>query len=285
MSNINIYFDRVISFPPILAKITGSINAALFLAQSIYWSNRSSEKDGTFWKTQNEWEEETTLSRFQQESCRNSLRELGVLEEIKKGLPCKIFFKINFKKIEQLAEEYFKNKKQEPKKQKPQHQEYSTGDMLSTQHTEITINPTDYYEGPSKIPKQIKTKILPRKTQIPSDFGISESVLKWAAQKNYTDLDKHLEYFVGYAVANGKTYANWDQAFRNAIMGNWAKIGSQQLKNKNGRYLTFAEQERENERIDANEFIHDPIPTWLKSGKANHFGNEIIEGKGVRESD
>ncbi|WP_395317023.1 hypothetical protein [Variovorax sp. UC74_104] len=75
----------------------------------------------------------------------------------------------------------------------------------------------------------------PKKTRasksrsLPEDFAISERVQAWAAEKGFGDLDDHLEHFVGYAKANGKRYADWDQAFMNAVRGNWAKVPGQGL--------------------------------------------------------
>ena len=67
-----------------------------------------------------------------------------------------------------------------------------------------------------------KKKLL--KTSLPENFGISDSVRKWALTNGYGKLDEHLEHFLGYVLANGKTYANWDQALTNAIREDWAKL-------------------------------------------------------------
>jgi hypothetical protein len=63
-----------------------------------------------------------------------------------------------------------------------------------------------------------------KKTVMPENFGISDRVRQWATANGHTRLEKHLEHFVGYARANGKSYADWDQAFMNAIRGDWAKL-------------------------------------------------------------
>jgi hypothetical protein len=62
------------------------------------------------------------------------------------------------------------------------------------------------------------------KSAIPDGFCASERVKAWAAEQRYGRLDEHLAHFVGYAKANGKTYADWDQAFMNAIRADWAKL-------------------------------------------------------------
>jgi hypothetical protein len=94
---------RPIAFHAHFVDVTGDILASLMLSQAQYWSERVKEdKEGWFYKTQEEWTEETRLSRFQQERARRVLRRLGVLEEKKKGVPCRLYFRINYAKLEQL---------------------------------------------------------------------------------------------------------------------------------------------------------------------------------------
>ncbi len=72
-----------------------------------------------------------------------------------------------------------------------------------------------------------KSEVQPRKKKsvsLPDGFGISERVRAWAREKGFDRLDQHLEYFVGYARANGKQYADWDAAFMNAVRDDWGKV-------------------------------------------------------------
>lgn len=62
------------------------------------------------------------------------------------------------------------------------------------------------------------------RTSVPEGFGVSDRVRAWAAQHRYDRLEAHLEHFVGYARANGKAYADWDQALMNAIRDDWARL-------------------------------------------------------------
>ncbi len=59
---------------------------------------------------------------------------------------------------------------------------------------------------------------------MPDNFCISGNVAEWAREHGYTHLNRHLEHFIGYVKANGKTYADWDAALKNAIRDNWAKL-------------------------------------------------------------
>lgn len=64
------------------------------------------------------------------------------------------------------------------------------------------------------------------KTSLPENFSISDRIRQWAAQKNHGRLEERLEHFIGTARANGYRYADWDQAFMNAIRDDWAKLGN-----------------------------------------------------------
>ena len=72
---------------------------------------------------------------------------------------------------------------------------------------------------------QEKKPARKRAAQLPDDFGISDRVKAWADKSGFSNLDRYLEFFTGRMRANGKTYADWDQALMNAVRDDWAKIG------------------------------------------------------------
>jgi len=80
MQKLYIPVDKVIAFHPMLAKMLGSIEMAIYLQQMIYWSDKGIREDGWIYKTKEDFGEETTLSRFQQDKCRKKLEEMGLLE-------------------------------------------------------------------------------------------------------------------------------------------------------------------------------------------------------------
>lgn len=98
-------------------------------------------------------------------------------------------------------------------------------------------------------PKAKKPKSI--MTTLPVDFKVSDQVKAWANEKGFDRLDEHLENFVGYAIANAKKYADWDQAFMNAIRGNWAKLRPVQQPS----YQTAAQQTA-NEQAKWDEFLN-----------------------------
>lgn len=66
-----------------------------------------------------------------------------------------------------------------------------------------------------------------KKTLLPDGFGISERVKRWAVEKGHQRLEDRLEHFVGAAKARGYEYADWDEAFMNAVRDDWAKFNGQ----------------------------------------------------------
>ncbi|WP_447869895.1 HNH endonuclease [Serratia fonticola] len=91
--------DRPIAFQRSFVRLGAGIPGALFLSQAVYWNARTTDPEGWFFKTQSEWEEETGLKRSEQEKARKSLVSIGVLEESKKGLPAKLYYRINEDKL------------------------------------------------------------------------------------------------------------------------------------------------------------------------------------------
>lgn len=87
--------DLPVSFHRCLVPITGSVTAALLLSQAICTAQ---EADPTlcewFSKSQDEWREETGLSRWEQETARRVLREAGFLEEQRFGMPAKLWYRV-----------------------------------------------------------------------------------------------------------------------------------------------------------------------------------------------
>lgn len=92
--------DRPIAFQRSFVRLGVGITGALLLSQIVYWQNRM---DGQwFYKTQADLEEETGLTRYEQEGARKKLVSCGVLEEARRGIPAKLYFRINQLRLEEL---------------------------------------------------------------------------------------------------------------------------------------------------------------------------------------
>lgn len=62
------------------------------------------------------------------------------------------------------------------------------------------------------------------KTAMPEGFGVSERVMRWAAEKQHGRLEQHLEAFKRKVRQHDYRYVDWDEAFMGAIADNWAKL-------------------------------------------------------------
>lgn len=92
------------------------------------------------------------------------------------------------------------------------------------------------------------------KTRLPDDFSVSDRVAKWAAEKGFSRLPEHLEYFIGKARAHGYTYVDWDEALMSAVRDDWAKLRNGKSDN---RESTIAEAERRIFGAEAERDITD----------------------------
>ena len=100
-------FDRPIAYHKSFAQITGSVATGVMLSQLVYWSKRTTDADGWFYKIQAEWQEETALTRTEQETARKKLKALGILEEKKVGIPCKLYFRVSTKELQNCLQLFY----------------------------------------------------------------------------------------------------------------------------------------------------------------------------------
>lgn len=96
------FFNRQIAFHREFVKFTGSVTAALLLSQALYWSKKTDYRP--FYKTIEEWSEETGMSRAEIDTARKKLREIGVLEERYDRLTHRMFYRVNRDHLDALIE-------------------------------------------------------------------------------------------------------------------------------------------------------------------------------------
>ena len=148
--NILPLLDRPIAFQRSFIRLGIGVTASLFLSQMTYWTNRSSD-DGWVYKTQEEWEEETGLSRYEQEGARKKLRSINVLMEKRKGVPARLFYKVDNDVLYQLL--ICANKDAENPHTGVRKTSKQVSGKPANIHTEITtesIDPPNPQEGESE---------------------------------------------------------------------------------------------------------------------------------------
>ena len=65
---------------------------------------RSAGSDAWWSHTLSEWKQDLGLTRRQIEKSRRRLRELGVLEEARRGIPARLFYRVDTGRVDDLLE-------------------------------------------------------------------------------------------------------------------------------------------------------------------------------------
>lgn len=93
---------RPVAYQPVFARLPGvTVQGAIFLSQALFLCGTPTarKRDGWFWKEQqgdsDSWEAETGMSAKQQVTARRQLVAIGVLEEVRKGVPAKTWYRVN----------------------------------------------------------------------------------------------------------------------------------------------------------------------------------------------
>lgn len=88
-----------------VAHAVGSHSAGLLLSQFWSWTTTMpKERDGWFWKTQQEIYAECVMTRREQETAGRRLVELGLIEEDRRGIPAKLWFRVDVDAVLALLE-------------------------------------------------------------------------------------------------------------------------------------------------------------------------------------
>lgn len=95
---------RPCTYHPGLSRVVGGVKACLFLENLNYWFDKTTDPDKWVYKSREELLEETGLSYDEQAGARNTLKRLGLLEEKHKRIEHRVYFKVNYDKLEELWE-------------------------------------------------------------------------------------------------------------------------------------------------------------------------------------
>ncbi len=142
--------DRPVSYHADFAKAFGSVTAGLFLCQAIYWTGKSIENDW-FYKSRDDWKNELGMSRKEQESARKKLRKMGALEEELRGLPARLYYRVNFGRLIEIMEEFYNSPETLDKSSWPESDQLDGTKVTNLKdqkslpyNTEITTESTTY---------------------------------------------------------------------------------------------------------------------------------------------
>jgi hypothetical protein len=94
---------RPIAYFPSMAKFLGGVKCAILFCQAFYWSERADEdRQGWFWKSQQELADETGLTIEELRAARKVLAEKGILRSRYDRIHHRLYFKINKPRLDEL---------------------------------------------------------------------------------------------------------------------------------------------------------------------------------------
>ena len=97
----------VLPFHRALTNLTADVNSALFLSRALYCVRRLLRHSPNAWfpTSTAQCEADAGLSRREQDSARNSLRRIGILEETHKGIPPRRWTRVDLSRLIELSSE------------------------------------------------------------------------------------------------------------------------------------------------------------------------------------
>jgi hypothetical protein len=180
--------DRPIAFHRVFVELAGSVTAGLLLSQGYYWTRikrqTEPESDGWFYKTQDEWADETGMGRSEQETARKRLRQTAFWQEDRRGLPAKLYFRVD---IAQLIEAISDQPAKPPKQRKNAQQNQQSAEIPQTSlPCASTLDRDDAAGKPDTLP---------------------QTITETTAETTLTESTAEIEHNVGTNVASNRTEA------------------------------------------------------------------------------
>lgn len=141
--------ERHFAIPRVYVELVSDFNTAILLNQIVFWSDKSKRKDGYFYKTYVEWEEETTLTEYQVRRSSKVLKDMGIVETVLKkanGSPT-LHYKVN---MDKLSESILKKLK----KRNLRNLRIDTKETKETLTVDDTVDDNSRKREPKRIPKK-----------------------------------------------------------------------------------------------------------------------------------
>ena len=101
----------VVAYHPALVGVSGGVTPALMLSQALYWTRvlgqRDTSRDGWFWKTREQWTQETALSRHEQDTARKRLAARPFWQQQRRGMPARLWFRVDLDALARAIDDAF----------------------------------------------------------------------------------------------------------------------------------------------------------------------------------
>ena len=134
--------NNIIPIPTIYIRTTEDYPSAALLNQMIYWSDRTSRKDGYFYKSYNEWYEELHLTEYQVRRATKKLKSFGFVDTALKkanGAPT-LHYKVDTKEVSEWILKKLQNGNLRNSRMDSEETQESLTEITTKTTTEITNN-------------------------------------------------------------------------------------------------------------------------------------------------
>ncbi|WP_051350725.1 hypothetical protein [Caloramator sp. ALD01] len=202
--------NNLLTIPRAFIDYTGDLEAALFLSQLIYWTDKS-QNDGWIYKTYQEWENEIGLNEYKVRKAKTKLENMGILDtKIKKANGCPVVhyrldtIKFSESFLQNLKNPIFKNYRMETSNIAETLTETTTNTT-----TEITTN-SEYIHPQKNTKHKIKYAEFVSMTE--------EEYSKLIAQYGEEITKRMIEILDNYKGATGKRYKSDYRAILNWVI-------------------------------------------------------------------
>lgn len=228
--------EKPIAFHRVFFDITGDIKSALFLSQLFYWSKKICYD--WLYKSAEDWEEETRLTRREQDRIKKQLIDLNLIETKLKGVPATLYFKFNFSQFITLAKQYYQQFEQNVETsfdktskldyikvssdvsgdKKSNNKQEKGSPVLTKRQNWFSPNVKTISENTTESIKKISTNV-----DIQKDFEPSQKDLEFLKAEGFSDerIRHNLIYYQNYERKKGKPLTG--RQFRQCVIANWAK--------------------------------------------------------------
>lgn len=165
--------DRPIAFNRDFINLGIGVTGALFLSQAVFWHKRTKDSNKWFYKVFEEWNEEIGLTRKEFETARERLKAKGYLEEQKKGIPAKLYYRIcPAKIIQDLQASMLQTSMHESCKQECDNSANSNAQIVQTV---VPESYNLYTENTQEITKEITSEITTYKKSSKDDNVLADA--------------------------------------------------------------------------------------------------------------
>lgn len=193
------------------------------LSQALYWSERTDDPQGWFYKTQHQWTEEICLTRSEQQTARRILRKFDFWRERRFGIPAKLYFRLDYEKLAAAIGQYAENlptcllqfsgqvscENKDNPVGKNKTSRLETGEQKQQRLPETTPEITQRAE----VPRTDSTSgwSRTRRTQMPAGFTPHNDHERLASELG-VDLDQAFRAFTDYHISKGSAFVDWGRA-------------------------------------------------------------------------